>query len=122
MNHPANKTAAWELTGLIAAMVIVVSLPLYYFLVVKTTGDGVIPSPVQIGPTERRVSSRRGCLCGRKKGGCGPSLIFGPLPRLIFSRQLIPGQPAQAQRAVQRGINAEGPVDRDSDDHQDDED
>ena len=45
MSRPNDKTAAWELTGLIAAMVIVVSLPVYYFSFVKNRGDDLIPSP-----------------------------------------------------------------------------
>ncbi len=43
MSQPASKTNAWELTGLIAAMIIVVSLPVYYFLVVKNTADITAP-------------------------------------------------------------------------------
>ena len=45
MNRPVNKTAAWELTGLIAAMVIVVSLPVYYYLVVKDRVETVSSEP-----------------------------------------------------------------------------
>jgi len=45
MSRPNDKTAAWELTGLIAAMVIVVSLPVYYFSFVKNRGDDLIPNP-----------------------------------------------------------------------------
>ena len=42
MSRPSNKTAHWELTALIAALVIVVSLPVYYFLVVKGQHETVI--------------------------------------------------------------------------------
>ena len=30
MSQPSNHTAAWEWTGIIAAMIIVISLPIYY--------------------------------------------------------------------------------------------
>src|SRR5665811_1278177 len=43
MNQPSDKTNAWEMTGLIAAMVIVVSLPVYYFSVVKNTDKIAAP-------------------------------------------------------------------------------
>jgi tetratricopeptide (TPR) repeat protein len=45
MNRPIDKTAAWELAGLIAAIVIVVSLPVYYFSVVKEMEDVAIEPP-----------------------------------------------------------------------------
>ena len=42
MNQPRNKTSQWELIGLIAALVIVVSLPLYYFSTVQSTGEQAV--------------------------------------------------------------------------------
>ncbi|MFC1720569.1 multiheme c-type cytochrome [Pseudomonadota bacterium] len=35
MNRPVNTTAAWERAGLLAALVIVISLPLYYMSIVR---------------------------------------------------------------------------------------
>ncbi len=43
MKQPAQQTKTWEIAGLIAALVIVVSLPLYYFLVVKNTQEKTAP-------------------------------------------------------------------------------
>ena len=45
MNRPSDKTTNWELIGLIAALFIVVSLPVYYFSVVKNTDRMVISNP-----------------------------------------------------------------------------
>jgi len=45
MNRPRDKTATWELVGLIAAIVIVVSLPVYYFSVVKNADTAVVAKP-----------------------------------------------------------------------------
>ena len=45
MSKPSNKTTTWELIGLIAALVIVVSLPVYYFSVVKNTEKPVVSNP-----------------------------------------------------------------------------
>jgi len=44
MKRPSDKTANWELIGLIAALVIVVSLPVYYFSAVKNTSNVAISS------------------------------------------------------------------------------
>ena len=44
MSSPSNKTTTWELIGLIAALVIVASLPVYYFSVVKNTESPATPS------------------------------------------------------------------------------
>jgi len=41
MNRSTNKTAAWEWTGLIAAIVIVVSLPIYYIYFVKNIEETI---------------------------------------------------------------------------------
>ena len=41
MSRLVKKTAAWEWTGIIAAMVIVVSLPVYFFLIVKNKSEPV---------------------------------------------------------------------------------
>ncbi len=58
MSRPANNTAAWEWTGLIAAMVIVLSLPVYYFTSVKNKSEVAVPIPVSsfVGST-----SCKGC-------------------------------------------------------------
>jgi len=45
MKRPINQTRSWELAGLIAAMVIVVSLPVYYFTVVNDTEGTPLTSP-----------------------------------------------------------------------------
>jgi tetratricopeptide (TPR) repeat protein len=42
MKRLTDKTAAWEWTGLIAAVVIVLSLPLYYFVLSERTGRAVV--------------------------------------------------------------------------------
>ena len=54
MNRPSDKTATWELIGLIATMVIIVSLPVYYFSVVKDVKQLVIskPEPTFVGSVE----------------------------------------------------------------------
>jgi tetratricopeptide (TPR) repeat protein len=54
MSRPSNKTAAWELTGLLAATVIVLALPFYYFAFVKNQADAVIsnPEPTFVGSVE----------------------------------------------------------------------
>jgi len=56
VNRPINKTTAWEWSGLIAAIFIVVSLPVYYFSFEKNKGGGVIssPEPAFVGSTECR--------------------------------------------------------------------
>jgi len=61
MNRPSNKTAAWELTGLLAAMVIVVSLPIYYYSVVKDGTETVIsiPKSTFVGSIECRDCHNR---------------------------------------------------------------
>ena len=41
MSRPENRTAAWEWTGLIAAIIIVVSLPLYYMFYIKSSNEPV---------------------------------------------------------------------------------
>ena len=43
MKHLTDNTAAWEWTGLIAAAVIVLGLPLYYFVLSENTGRLVEP-------------------------------------------------------------------------------
>lgn len=43
MNRPSNKTAAWEWAGLIAAMVIVVALPVYYFAFEQNRVETAVP-------------------------------------------------------------------------------
>jgi tetratricopeptide (TPR) repeat protein len=43
MTQPSEQTRTWEIVGLIAAFVIVVSIPLYYFLVVKNTETTAAP-------------------------------------------------------------------------------
>ena len=42
MSKLSNKTTTWEITGLVAAVVISVSLPVYYFSVVKNTETTVV--------------------------------------------------------------------------------
>jgi len=42
MSRLSKTTTTWELIGLIAALIIVVSLPVYYFLVVKNTEKPVV--------------------------------------------------------------------------------
>ena len=61
MNRPSNKTAAWELTGLLAAMVIVVSLPVYYYSVVKNKAEIAVshPEPTFVGSVECRDCHNR---------------------------------------------------------------
>jgi tetratricopeptide (TPR) repeat protein len=44
MSKPGNKTTTWELIGLIAALVIVVSLPVYYFSTVKNIEPPAVSS------------------------------------------------------------------------------
>ena len=41
MSRPDNRTAAWEWSGLIAAIIIVVSLPLYYMFYVKNSNEPI---------------------------------------------------------------------------------
>jgi len=48
MNRPSDKTSAWELTAIVLAIVIIVSLPLYYFLQLKKQESVVLP---ESGPT-----------------------------------------------------------------------
>ncbi len=45
MRRPSDNTSKWELTGLIALAVIAVSLPVYYFTVVKDTAAPVASRP-----------------------------------------------------------------------------
>ncbi len=45
MNQPVNKTKQWELAGLLALVVIIVSLPVYYFSVVKDMSAPVNSRP-----------------------------------------------------------------------------
>ena len=54
MKRPTDRTAMWELIGLMAATVIVVSLPVYYFSVVKDAGDSPAPpaEPTFVGSVE----------------------------------------------------------------------
>ena len=54
MSRISNNTRTWELIGLIAVMVIIVSLPVYYFQVVKSTDETVIsnPEPAFVGSVE----------------------------------------------------------------------
>ena len=54
MSRISNNTKTWELTALIAAIVIIVSLPVYYFQVVKSTEEIVIsiPEPTFVGSVE----------------------------------------------------------------------
>jgi tetratricopeptide (TPR) repeat protein len=61
MSRLSKTTAAWELAGLLATMVIVVSLPVYYYLVVKDRGETVISSPEAtfVGSTECRDCHNR---------------------------------------------------------------
>jgi len=56
MNRPTDKTTTWETIGLIAALVIIVSLPLYYFSEVKRTGQQEAPAAEAtfVGSTECR--------------------------------------------------------------------
>ena len=42
MSKLSNKTTTWEIAGLIAALVVIVSLPIYYFSVVKNTETPVV--------------------------------------------------------------------------------
>ncbi len=48
MSRPSDKTSTWELLGLIAALIIVISLPVYYFSVVKNTENPDISNPEAI--------------------------------------------------------------------------
>ena len=48
MNRPSDKTSAWELTAIMAAIVNIVSLPLYYFLQVRKQESSI---PPKSGPT-----------------------------------------------------------------------
>ena len=45
MSRPSQNTSTWELLGLIVAVFIIVSLPVYYFSVVKNTEKPVPPKP-----------------------------------------------------------------------------
>jgi len=44
VSNQNSDIKAWELTGLIAAVVIILSLPIYYFTVVKNMGEAVMSS------------------------------------------------------------------------------
>ncbi len=61
MSRRNNTTASWELTGLLAGLVIVVSLPVYYFAVVKNGNDLVISAPAStfVGSVECRDCHNR---------------------------------------------------------------
>ncbi len=61
MSRITNNSATWEWTGIAAALVIVVSLPVYYFSYVKDRGDLVIPSPPStfVGSVECRDCHNR---------------------------------------------------------------
>jgi tetratricopeptide (TPR) repeat protein len=61
MSRRNNTTANWELTGLLAGLVIVLSLPVYYFAVVKNGNDVVIPAPAStfVGSIECRDCHNR---------------------------------------------------------------
>jgi len=54
MNSQSNNTATWEWTGIVAALVIVISLPVYYFSFEKNKGEAAItnPEPAFVGSTE----------------------------------------------------------------------
>ena len=56
MNRPANTTTAWERMGLIAAVIIVVALPAYYFSFVQNSQDAVEPhaGPEFVGSSQCR--------------------------------------------------------------------
>ena len=56
-----NKTPAWEWTGLIAALVIVISLPVYYFSYEQNKDTSVSPEPAPgfVGSTECRDCHNR---------------------------------------------------------------
>lgn len=58
MKGQTDKTVAWEWTGLIATLVIVISLPLYYFSIEANTDDAIIPDP---GPTFIGSAECRDC-------------------------------------------------------------
>jgi len=61
MSKPDNTTAAWELVAILAGLVIVLSLPIYYFTVVKQQSDVVVSAPVStfVGSTECRDCHNR---------------------------------------------------------------
>jgi len=61
MNRQTDKTAAWEWMGLIAALFIVVSLPVYYYSYEKNKGDHVVahPGPTFVGSIECRDCHNR---------------------------------------------------------------
>ena len=54
MSRLRSKTSSWELTALIAALVIIVSLPVYYFLVVRDLSETDVQdtSPTFVGSVE----------------------------------------------------------------------
>jgi tetratricopeptide (TPR) repeat protein len=56
MSRPTDKTAAWEWTGIIAALVIVVSLPAYYFSYEQNRDDAITPlaAPTFVGSNNCR--------------------------------------------------------------------
>ncbi len=58
MSRPINNTAAWEWTGIISAMVIVVSLPAYYFLYEQNRDDAIT---AVAAPTFVRSTNCRDC-------------------------------------------------------------
>jgi len=61
MSKRDNTTTAWELTAILAGLVIVISLPIYYFTVVKHQDDVVVLTPVStfVGSTECRDCHNR---------------------------------------------------------------
>ena len=61
MNRPRNNTAAWEWTALIAAAVIVLSLPFYYFSLEKNREEvtPLSPEPAFVGSSECRDCHNR---------------------------------------------------------------
>ena len=54
MSRPSSRTNVWEWTGVVAALVIVISLPIYYFSYEKNKGNTPVESPVPdfVGSTE----------------------------------------------------------------------
>ena len=56
MSSISNKTPAWEWTGIIAALAIVVSLPVYYFVFEQNRSDASImdPAPAFVGSVNCR--------------------------------------------------------------------
>jgi len=61
MSRPNNKTAAWEWTGLIAAIVVVVSLPFYYIYNIKNIDELIVlnANSTFVGSTQCRDCHNR---------------------------------------------------------------